>query len=248
MAAVCRASGEESGLKTERLADFKLRATIDLKGETHHVQGLVTDGNRAWVTSVDRVARAGRIQIFDLPSGQMVRSKDIQEGDLFHPGGCSMDGKTIWIPLATYTREGPAVIQQRDADSLELISSFPVGDHIGCLAVNGDQLIGGNWDARKLYFWDRTGKLLMARNNPTGIAIQDFKVKSGHLICSGQTKGREDRIDWIDLASYTIDRRILGGPTDRGAGFMREGMDLLPGALYLLPEDQPSRLFIFDLP
>jgi hypothetical protein len=51
----------------------------------------------------------------------------------------------------------------------------------------------------------------------------------------------------MDFPSLKITRRIAAGRTDRGDVFTREGMALRNGKLYLLPEDGPTRLFIFDL-
>src|SRR6185369_14676899 len=41
------------------LADFPLVRTLELKGTTHHVQGIDFDDSRLWVTSVDRTAKKG---------------------------------------------------------------------------------------------------------------------------------------------------------------------------------------------
>ena len=42
-------------------------------------------------------------------------------------------------------------------------------------------------------------------------------------------------------------RRVRAGKTDRGVSLTNEGMTFRGGKLYLLPEDDPSRLFVFDL-
>jgi hypothetical protein len=38
---------------------------------------------------------------------------------------------------------------------------------------------------------------------------------------------------------------VSSGVTDRGLPYTHEGMTIRGGRLYLLPEDDPSRLFVF---
>lgn len=51
-------------------------------------------------------------------------------------------------------------------------------------------------------------------------------------------------IDWLALENYRLLRRDEMGLTSRGVPFTNEGMTYRSGKLYLLPEDDPSRLFI----
>lgn len=108
-------------------------------------------------------------------------------------------------------------------------------------------MYGGNWDARQIYTWDYAGRLLEKRDNPAGNSFQDMKAASGQLIGSGH---RPDggAIDWLDLPNLRLIRRIRVGKTDRGVMLSNEGMALSADRLYLLPEDSPSRLFVFPLP
>src|SRR5207248_2395276 len=55
-------------------------------------------------------------------------------------------------------------------------------------------------------------------------------------------------IDWLDPADFHLIRRVEAGKTDRGEPYTREGMAIGTEELLLLPEDAPSRLFIFHLP
>jgi hypothetical protein len=50
------------------------------------------------------------------------------------------------------------------------------------------------------------------------------------------------------LDDYRLLRRVIAGKTDRGLPFTHEGMAFRNGALYFLPEDDPSRVFIFRKP
>ena len=68
------------------LSDLPLVRTIELRGETHHVQGIDLDNTRLWVTSVDRAARKGYLHEFALPSGELRRTVEVGVGERFHPG------------------------------------------------------------------------------------------------------------------------------------------------------------------
>ena len=61
----------------------------------------------------------------------------------------------------------------------------------------------------------------------------------------GPDKGR---IDWLDPETLEVKRQIVTGATDRGVAYTHEGMAVRDGVLYLLPEDEPSRLFRYRLP
>ena len=234
-------------LADERLEDLELVQVIALKGELHHVQGIEIEGDRLWVTSVDRGARTGHLDLFELPSGEAIRSVEVHDGEKYHPGGIAADETAIWVPVAPYQRTGVSYIERRDKETLELIDRFSVDDHIGCLAVDGERVIGGNWDTRLLYTWDKEGNLLRKQPNPTPNHYQDMKIRDGRLVGSGKIPGRGGAVDWLDIETLELERRVRGGATDRGVSFMNEGMTIRDGKLYLLPEDGPSRLFIFRL-
>jgi hypothetical protein len=75
-----------------------------------------------------------------------------------------------------------------------------------------------------------------------------MKYRDGWLIASGVLNQGQGAIEWLDPQSLKIAARILCARTDRGVVYTNEGMDVLGGFLYLLPEDSPSRLFVFALP
>lgn len=227
------------------IADLPIVRTIELRGETHHVQGVDFDETRLWVTSVDRDARKGFLYEFALPSGEQRRTVEVESGNRFHPGGLSRDGDSLWVPVAEYRRESSAIIQKRNARTLELEAQFEVADHIGCVAAAPDFLIGGNWDSRTFYVWDRNGKLLRKVANPTPNGYQDIKFVDGRLVGGGLLPGKVGAIDWLEYPSLRLIRRIESGNTSRGVPYTNEGMALRGGRLLLLPEDGPSRLFEF---
>jgi hypothetical protein len=106
--------------------------------------------------------------------------------------------------------------------------------------------VGGNWDSVTLYRWTRDGRETGRTPNPRKIAYQDFKIVDGALVASGLLSKEEGAIDWLDPDTYALRRRVVAGKTSRGVPYTQEGMTFRGGALYLLPEDGPSRLFRFS--
>ena len=228
------------------LAGFKLARVVELKGTTYHVQGVDFDGRYVWVTSVDTPRQKGFLHEFTLATGELVRQVEVGNGVRFHPGGISADGASLWIPVAEYRRNSSSTMQRRSKSTLSLESQFEVADHIGCVAATPEYLIGGNWDSKEFYFWDRKGQLIRKVASDTANAYQDMKFESRQIVASGLFQDRSGAIDWLDYPSLRLIRRIKAGSTDRGVPFTREGMAIRGNQLLLLPEDGPSRLFIFN--
>lgn len=65
------------------------------------------------------------------------------------------------------------------------------------------------------------------------------------LVASGGTSRERGPIEWLSLNGQRLLRRVVAAKTDRGMHFNREGMSYRDGRLYLLPEDDPSWLFVF---
>jgi len=231
------------------LAALTLLQTIALEGDTHHVQGIAVEDNILWVTSVDRATQKGFLFEYALDTGRRLRTVELQKGDAFHPGGFDHDDNSLWIPVAEYRPNSRTTIQRRSKQTLELLSSFEIPDHIGCLAIHSSSLTAANWDARKIYTFTLDGKQQSVRNNPNATRYQDIKYRHGTIIASGLfPKGRAGgAVEWLDPETLMPLRVEPFALTDRGAPFNNEGMDLRHSRLYLLPEDAPSRLFIFHL-
>jgi len=221
---------------------------LELRVTTAHVQGIDTDGLHLWVTSVDSAKRKGYLQEFAVADGRLERDIEVQDGARFHPGGIAADGDSIWIPVAEYRRWSTSVIQRRSKRTLELEFQFPVPDHIGCLAVTPQLIIGGNWDSREFYLWDHQGKLIRKVAATSGNAYQDMKVRDGKLVASGLIAGGRAAVDWLNLSTMALIHRLQLGTTDRSQPLTREGMTVFGNRLWLLPEDGDSRLFLLDLP
>jgi len=229
------------------LSRYKLTRAMELKGVTHHVQGVDFDGQFLWLASVDRPTRRGFLYKFSVTTGELEREVEVQDGDRFHPGGISLDSDSLWIPVAEYRRSSSAVIQRRNKFTLELESQFEVSDHIGCVAATPDALIGGNWDSKDFFFSDRQGRLIRKVPRTTGVAYQDMKYDGGRIVASGNLPDRSGAIDWLEYPSLQLTRRILAGNNDRGVLYTREAMAIHGSRLMLVPEDGHSRAFVFDL-
>jgi hypothetical protein len=235
-------------LWAQQPSNLRLLRTILLRGETHHVQGIEVAGSRLWVTSVDRAARRGLLFAYDLPAGSLLQTTEVHDAAKYHPGGISSDADSLWIPVAEYRPGGVTLIQRRRKSTLELIQHFTAGDHIGCLAVTAEHVIGANWDAREFYFWTHEGRLLRKARNPTDNAFQDLKISGRYLVGGGLLPDQSGALDWLELPSLRHVRRVRVGKSDRGVAYTHEGMALSGRDLYLLPEDSPSRLFVFRAP
>jgi hypothetical protein len=243
------ASSPAQQAPTRSLADAKLLRTLELKGKTYHVQGIDFDSEHIWITSCDRPGRKGFLYQFSLATGEQERVIEIQDGDRFHPGGIDTDADSIWLPVAEYRPKSTSVIQQRNKRTFKVEFQFSVPDHIGCIAVTPEFLIGGNWDSREFYVWSRRGQLIRKVANTSGNNYQDMKFASPHIVASGVFPGRAGgAIDWLDLPDFHLVRRLTAGNNDRNLPFTREGMAIRANRLLLLPEDDQSRVFIFQNP
>ena len=230
------------------LATLTLLGVVLVEGPSHHVQGIDVEGGILWVTSVDRTTRTGFLARYDLASGRRLAKAEVHDGARFHPGGIQIDGDSVWVPVAEYRRDSSTWIERRDKVTLALLARFEVADHIGCVAVADGVVWGGNWDSRHLYRWRLDGTLIDKRTNPTGTKYQDIKIVDGQLVASGLGGPDKGAIDWVDPTTLAVTRRIVTGATDRGVPYTNEGMTVRGESLYLLPEDDPSRLFHYRLP
>lgn len=221
---------------------------IALHTPLHHVQGIDVEKETLWVSSVERSQKKGFLFRLDRRTGRLLAQVEVQDGERFHPGGLTLDGDHLWLPVAEYRRTSSTVVQLRDKNTLRLIRQFAVPDHIGCIAASGNRLYGGNWDSLDLYTWDKDGRQLAKRKNLSGTRFQDLKWIRGLLVGGGLREKGRGAIDWLHPESLQLQRRIDVETTDRGVVLTNEGMTIRSELLYLLPEDDPSRLFVFQAP
>ena len=232
----------------------RLLGVRTLDGEVFHVQGLELDRRRIWVTSVDQANRKGYLHEFDRRSGKLLRRLELTDGARYHPGGISISGRSIWVPVAEMRPDSSAVLVEVDADSLQVRRRIRVPDHLGCVAASGRTLVAGNWDSRRLYVFDLDdiGRV-RAVPNPSGTRYQDMKFVDGQLVAGGALTLWSGTVDWIDWPSMTVRRTLRAGaigpvrPVGRGGPYTGEGMAIEGRDLYVIPEDGPSRLFHFRL-
>ncbi|HEY0621684.1 DUF6454 family protein [Sphingomonas sp.] len=227
---------------------------LRLDGELFHVQGLALERTRIWVTSVDEASRKAYLHAFDRRTGRFLRRLELTDGVRYHPGGISISGRSIWVPVAEYRPRSSAILIEVDADSLKVRRKIPVADHLGFVAASGNTLVAGNWDGRLLYIFD------LARNapprtipNPSATRHQDMKFAGGQLVAGGAITPWSGAVDWIDWPSMQVRRTLRAGaigpirPIGRGGPYTGEGMAIEGRDLYLVPEDGPSRMFHFRL-
>ena len=122
-------------------------------------------------------------------------------------------------------------------------SSFPVADHIGAVAATSGALIGCNWDARTFYEWTLDGKQTQAIEHDGSARYQDLQWTSDGLLAGGLI-GDQGVVDLLEWPSLDLKERIVVGKSDRGTVLTAEGMAVSGGELLLMPEDDPSRVFV----
>jgi len=226
--------------------DLKLLQVVELEGHLEHVQGIDVEDGQLWVSSVSREARKGWVRLFDL-TGRRLREVEVQQDAQYHPGGIAVDGGALWVPVAEYRASSSTTVQKRDKRTLDLLGSFRVNDHIGCIARVGGRLVGGNWDSRLIYEWTPEGRELRQTPNPAGVAFQDWKaVGGGRLLGAGIREKQAGALVLMNAKNWTVMRSWTAGKTDRGVWHTNEGVAVRGKRLYLLPEDGRSRLFVYE--
>jgi len=199
------------------------------------------------MTSVDAQNKRGYVHQFDRAMLKFQRQVDVTQGAAFHPGGLSVSGDSIWVPVAEYRPNSSAVLVELDKKTLAVKRRIPVADHLGCVAVTHDGLVAGNWGSRRFYVFDRDGRQTRVIENASLNQYQDIKFVDGMLVASGNLTKTEGAIDWYAWPSMRLVRSLRSSVTDRGRVFTAEAMALEGRDLYLVPEDGPSRLFHFVL-
>jgi hypothetical protein len=232
-----------SGVENARLAEVR-----DLEGTLYHVQGVDLDREHIWITSVDIPNRKGYLHQFNRATVKLERQVELTDGVRFHPGGLSVAGDSIWVPVAEYKPHSSAILMELDKHTLTIKRKISVADHLGCVAITGDGPIAGNWGSRQFYVFDQTGKQLRVIDNVSPNQYQDIKFVDGELVASGNLTHSSGAVDWYAWPSMKLVRSVRSGATDRGRPYTGEAMALNGNDLYLVPEDGPSRLFHFVLP
>jgi len=219
--------------------------TVTLNGVLDHPQGITTsaDGATLFVTSVLRKEQKGLLVAFRASDGMLLQRVEVQDGARYHPGGLGRLGDALWLPVAEYRRTSTSVVQCRDVKTLAVRSSFPVADHIGAVAVTSGALIGCNWDARAFYEWTFEGKESKVVEHDGSARYQDLHW-TGEALLAGGLIGDQGVVDLLEWPSLDLRERIVVGQTDRGVVLTAEGMAVRGSELLLMPEDDPTRVFV----
>lgn len=223
------------------------RRVVTLGATLDHPQGLAAsaDGTTWYVSAVHRKEQKGLLAAFRAADGALVRQVEVQEGARYHPGGLGRLGDTLWLPVAEYRRASTSVVQARDASTFGLRSSFGVDDHIGAVAVTAQGVIGCNWDARVFYGWTTDGRQTQRIEHLGAARYQDLQWM-GDALLAGGLLGDSGVIDRLGWPSLDLEERIVVGTTDRGVVLTHEGLALSGDEVLLLPEDDPSRVFVHE--
>jgi hypothetical protein len=223
-----------------------LLRTVPLAATLDHPQGITAsaDGGTWYVSSVLRKEQKGLLVAFRASDGSVVQRVEVQDGPRYHPGGLARSGDVIWVPVAEYRNASTSVIQARDARTLALQRSFAVADHIGAVAVTtAGALIGCNWDARVFYEWNFDGVETQKVDHLGAARYQDLHW-TGETLLAGGLLGDDGVIDTLEWPSLDLRERIVVGKTDRGVVVTHEGLAVAGKELLLMPEDDPSRVFV----
>lgn len=195
--------------KTTRSTPWTVTRKIKLNFPTYHPQGLARVGDRLFLSSVeileapvrypepvggyDRTPGKGRGHVFVLDlNGNLQRDIVLGEGDMYHPGGIDVDGRSLLVPVAEYRPNSRAVVYRIDLASLTVRPAFRVSDHVGGVVADPvtHQIYGVSWGSRTFYTWTGTGRQLDRRTNAHHfIDYQDCAYTERRMMaCTGITE------------------------------------------------------------
>ena len=224
------------------------------------------------VNGLDRTPGKGVGHVFKTDrQGNLIAQIEIGEEDIYHPGGIDFDGTHLWVPVAEYRPDSRSIIYSVHPDSLIPIERFQVQDHIGGIIADttNQTLHAVSWGSRRYYSWPSDYKPLNQENplvgslNPSHyIDYQDCQYTGNHTaICTGlsgyQQPATQTRfaLGGIELIDLFLQRPIYQVPfpfwTENGLPMTQNPVVLeLQGSvlrLYAMPEDNKSRLFIYEV-
>jgi hypothetical protein len=194
---------------TTRSTPWTMVRKIKLDFPTYHPQGLARVGDRLFLSSVeiieapvrypepvggyDRTPGKGRGHVFVLDlDGNLQRDIVLGEGDMYHPGGIAVDGRSLLVPVAEYRPNSRAIVYRIDLRSLTARTAFRVNDHVGGVVADpvSHQIYGVSWGSRTFYSWTGNGRQLDRRANPNHfIDYQDCAYTERRMmVCTGLTE------------------------------------------------------------
>ncbi|MFB3133342.1 MAG: DUF6454 family protein [Rhodothermales bacterium] len=223
---------------------------------------------------LDRTAGQGKGHLFKMDlDGNLLGQIELGQGAIYHPGGIDFDGRYVWVPVAEYRPHSTSLIYRVDPASMEATEVFRYADHIGSLVHNTDEgtLHGVSWGSRRLYTWrlddgptvtDVPPEQLYRVNPAHYIDYQDCQyVGAGRALCFGlgEYRQRAGASPFVLGGMELLDMR-QGQPlhqvpvslwTEEGLSLTRNPVELETTEdglrAYFMPEDNESRLFIYDV-
>lgn len=200
---------EKNFKQLSRNTVWEQKEKVDLNFNTFHPQGMTKIGDLYYMTSVEIIEKPvkydhpqdgydrstgkgiGHLFVFD-KEGKLLKDMKLGEGDIYHPGGISYDGESIWVSVAQYRPNSKSIIYKVNPDTMESKEMFRANDHIGGILRDGKtgHLKAVNWGSRSFYEFNKKGKVLSKSSNPSHfIDYQDCESTSkDNMICSGITE------------------------------------------------------------
>lgn len=200
-----------------------------LKFNTHHTQGMTRVGGRWFMTAVEVIDRAngvGKGHLFEFNDhGNLLRTLELSDGAMYHPGGIDFDGKHIWVCVAEYRPDSNSVVYRVDPNTLESTEVFRFTDHLGGIISipKRNELIAVSWGSRRIYKWKTDNGNVLTPASP------EIKSNASHFIDyqDGQWLRGTDLILMGGLASYKLDPK-RGGSAAVGGIALLDTNTLLP--------------------
>lgn len=223
---------------------------------------------------LDRTAGKGAGHLFEFDAnGKLLRQVKLGEGDIYHPGGIDYDGTHIWVPVAEYRPNSRSIVYRVDPATLQATEVFRFADHVGGIVHDKEAktLNGVSWGSRRFYRWTLDGSTVTNAGDPPEklrtlntahyIDYQDCHALSGsRMLCSGLNKykagdGPEFALGGIELVDLKTGRPLHQVPvalwSDKGLVMTQnpffaeaQGAGL---RFYFVPEDDQSRMFVYDV-
>jgi hypothetical protein len=226
---------------------------------------------------LDRSAGKGAGHLFEFDAGgRLLRSITLGEGDIYHPGGIDYDGSYIWVPVAEYRPNSRAILYRVDPATLQAVEVLRFADHIGGIVHNTDArtLHGVSWGSRRFYRWTLDADLRVTNAGVAPEALRQLNpahyidyqdchyVGAGQALCAGLNKYRAaptapefalGGLELVDLASGLPRHQVpVLTWTDTGVVMTQNPFAVEPSEaglrFYFVPEDDKSRLFVYDVP
>jgi hypothetical protein len=223
---------------------------------------------------MDRSAGAGVGHLFKMTlDGELVGRITLGEGDVYHPGGIDFDGAHLWVPVAGVPPElGLDRLPRRSRDTGGR-GGLPLRRPPGRPAPRPGERHAARRElgiAAPLHLHARRGRLRAGSrrparggHDPEPVALRRLPGlpprRAGRALCTGvavyDVNGARFNLGGLDLVDLEAGRPIHQTPIPL---WTEDGLDLAHNPVwiettatglrgYFLPEDDESRLFVYDV-